>query len=34
MLTDYSTLDVAVFTERQAAAEWLSVPVEVLMAQR
>ncbi len=34
MLTDYSTLDVAVFTERQAAAEWLSVPVEALMAQR
>ena len=29
MLTDYSTLDVAVFTEREAAAKWLSVPVEV-----
>ena len=34
MLTDYSTLDVALFTEREAAAKWLSVPVEVLMAQR
>ena len=34
MLTDYSTLDVALFTEREAAAKWPSVPVEVLMAQR
>ena len=34
MLTDYSTLDVAVFTEREAVAKWLSVPVEVLMVQR
>ena len=34
MLTDYSTLDVALFTERESAAKWLSVPVEVLMAQR
>jgi hypothetical protein len=34
MLTDYSPLDVALFTEREAAAKWLSVPVEVLMAQR
>ena len=34
MLTDYSTLDVVLFTEREAAAKWLSVPVEVLMAQR
>ena len=34
MLTDYSTLDVALFTEREWAAKWLSVPVEVLMAQR
>jgi hypothetical protein len=34
MLTDYSTLDVALFTEREAAAKWLKVPVEVLMAQR
>jgi hypothetical protein len=34
MLTDYSTLDVALFTEREAAAKCLSVPVEVMMAQR
>ena len=34
MLTDYSPLDVALFTERVAAAKWLCVPVEVLMAQR
>jgi hypothetical protein len=34
MLTDYSPLDVALFTEREAAAKWLCVPVEVLMAQR
>ena len=34
MLTDYSTLDVALFTERESAVKWLSVPVEVLMAQR
>jgi hypothetical protein len=34
MLTDYSTLDVALFTEREAAAKWLCVPVEVMMAQR
>ena len=33
MLTDYSPLEVAVFTEREAAAKWLSVPVEVLMTQ-
>jgi hypothetical protein len=33
MLTDYSPLDVALFTEREAAAKWLEVPVEVLMAQ-
>ena len=33
MLTDYSPLDVALFAEREAAAKWLSVPVEVLMAQ-
>ena len=34
MLTDYSMLDVALFTDREAAAKWLCVPVEVLMAQR
>jgi hypothetical protein len=33
MLTDYSPLDVALFTEREAAAKWLKVPVEVLMVQ-
>ncbi len=33
MLTDYSPLDVAMFTEREAAAKWLKIPVEVLMAQ-
>ena len=33
MLTDYSPFDVALFTEREAAAKWLCVPVEVLMAQ-
>ena len=30
MLTDYSPLEVALFTERSAAAKWLGVPVEVL----
>jgi len=34
MLTDYSTPDVALFTEREAVAKWLCVSVEVLMAQR
>jgi hypothetical protein len=34
MLTDYFPLDVALFTEREPAAKWLSVPVQVLMAQR
>ena len=34
MLTDYSPLDVALFTERAAAAKWLGVPVEALMVQR
>jgi hypothetical protein len=34
MLTDYSSLDVALFTEREAAAKWLGLPVEVLKAQR
>jgi hypothetical protein len=34
MLTAYSILDVALFTERESAAKWLGVPVEVLMAQR
>ena len=30
MLTDYSPLDVALFTDRAAAAEWLGVPAEAL----
>jgi hypothetical protein len=34
MLTDYSPLDVALFTDRAAAAKWLGVPVEALMVQR
>jgi hypothetical protein len=34
MLTDYSPLEVALFTEREAAAKWLCVPVEVLIVQR
>jgi hypothetical protein len=34
MLIDYSTLDVALFAEREAAAKWLSVPVEALTTQR
>lgn len=30
MLTDYSPLDVSLFTNRDAAAEWLGVPEEAL----
>jgi len=30
MLTDYSPLDVSLFTERAATAEWLGVPDEAL----
>jgi len=30
MLTDYSPLHVALFTERAAAAQWLEVPIETL----
>jgi hypothetical protein len=33
MLTDYSPLDVALFTDRAAAAKWLGVPVEAVMVQ-
>ena len=33
MLTDYSPLDVALFTDRPAAAKWLGVPVEGLTVQ-
>ena len=32
MLTDYSPLDVALFTDRAAAAKWLGVPLEALSA--
>lgn len=31
MLTDYSPLDVSLFSDRAAAAEWLDVPEEVLV---
>jgi hypothetical protein len=30
LLTDYSPLQVSVFTEREAAAKWLGVPIELL----
>ena len=30
ILTDYSPLDVALFSERAAAAKWLGVPIESL----
>ena len=30
MLTDYSPLDVSLFTDRAAAAKWLGVPGEAL----
>jgi hypothetical protein len=31
MLTDYSPLDVSLFTKRTAAAKWLGVPIEALV---
>jgi hypothetical protein len=31
VLTDYSPLDVRLFTDRAAAAKWLSVPLEALL---
>jgi hypothetical protein len=34
MLTDYSPLDVALFTNRAAAAKWLGVPVETLTLEK
>ena len=34
MLTDYSPLEVALFTETAAAAKWLGVPVEALTFQQ
>lgn len=33
MLTDYSPLEVALFTERATAAEWLGVPEEALIQE-
>ena len=30
VLTDYSPLDVALFTDRDAAAKWLGIPLEAL----
>src|SRR5438270_5219081 len=33
MLTDYSPLEVALFTDRLAAAKWLGVPGEALLLQ-
>lgn len=33
VLTDHSALNVALFEEREAAAKWLGVPVEVLIAE-
>jgi hypothetical protein len=32
MITDHSPLHVALFTDRQAAAKWLGVPLEALSA--
>ena len=34
MLTDFSPLDVALFTNRAKAARWLDVPVEALTVRR
>lgn len=34
LLTDYSPLEVALFTESSAAAEWLGVPVDALSFKR
>ena len=33
MLTDHSSLDVSLFTDRAAAAQWLEVPLEALIMQ-
>jgi len=33
LLTDHSPLQVSIFTELEAAAKWLGVPIELLMAQ-
>src|SRR6266581_4181239 len=32
LLTDHSPLQVSIFTELEAAAKWLGVPIELLMA--
>jgi hypothetical protein len=34
IMTDHSPLKVAMFEEREAAAEWLGVPVEILTPQK
>ena len=34
MLTDYSPLEVALFTDRAVAARWLGVPVETLTLEK
>jgi len=33
LLTDHSPLQVSIFTELEAAAKWLGVPIELLMPQ-
>ena len=33
LLTDHSPLQVSIFSDREAAAKWLGVPSELLMAQ-
>jgi hypothetical protein len=33
LMTDHSPLKVAMFKERDAAAKWLGVPIEILMPQ-
>lgn len=33
LMTDYSSLEVEMFEDRQVAAKWLGVPVETLIAQ-
>ena len=33
LMTDHSSLNVKMFEEREAAAKWLGVPIESLMAQ-
>jgi hypothetical protein len=33
LMTDHSPLEVKIFEEREAAAKWLGVPIEILMPQ-